>query len=369
MTSARDGIVANVRLLAGANLFVKPVWFAFLLLSTRFLGPEEFGKFMFALSYVGILTYVLEGGIDVFALREISARPESLWQVFPNTLLLKCVSGVAVGVVALLSTIFTGVSREAQILIAIAVLHGILNNLLVHGRFVFRALEIMRFEAYSIVVEKGAIVLICGIALFVYPTAAVFLAAFVIAYALATSATFLMLRRQTRFSLAWTPWPTLWKAVLKPALPFALMGIFMVVYFRAGTLMLQWLTGSEANIGYFNAGYRLVEAFALLPTIMVMPLYATFTRERSDKVIVGQRVHQSARGLLAVSLFVAVPFVFFSRDMTLLLYGPAYLPASQAIGVTVLTIVPVGMTWLFVHLAGAVGRQRILNYFIVGITL
>lgn len=367
--TGRQSVLQNFRWLAGANFAVKPVWFLFILMSTRVLGPEEFGRFMFALSFVAVVTYFFEGGVDMYTMRELSRGPGAFQTLLPQTLFLKGLLGVGVAVVGVAASLVLGFDTRTVVMIAMAGGHGLLNSVLVHARFVFRAFEKMKYEAVSILIEKVVIVAMCGVSFLVSRTAGVFMMAFVASYFLATSATLLMLwTRVGKLSLR-IDWCALWPSVFRPALPFALMGIFMVVYFRAGTLMIQWITGSDTSVGYYGAGYRIVEAFALIPTIVVMPLYATFVRGEEDPAMLRGVISRAVRGLLALALVPAVPFILFHQDMTSLIFGADYLPASWAIGLTVLTVVPVGLTWLFVNLAGAIGRQRTLNFWIVGVTL
>jgi O-antigen/teichoic acid export membrane protein len=147
------------------------------------------------------------------------------------------------------------------------------------------------------------------------------------------------------------------------------MSVFTVIYYRSGTLMLQWLTGNETLVGYYNAGNRLVEAFALLPAIIVLPLYATFARSAGDRKEIFRLVERSLRALLVISLLIAVPLTLFQSQVTVLLFGEQFAPAAPSLGVIVLTMVPVGLGWLFSYLAGAVNRQRQMNYYLVSISI
>jgi O-antigen/teichoic acid export membrane protein len=349
----------------GANLAVKPVWFLFLLLSTRLLGPEEFGRFMFAMSYVGIISFLCEGGVDVFTMRELSTDPGRFRRMFSQTLLLKVFAGVLVAVVTFVSAYVIGLSEGALLLVCIAIIYSVVNAMMTHARYVFRAFEVMRLEARSIFIEKMAVVLFCGAALLLSHDALLFMSAFALAYVISSAMTLVMVARNIGLPQWTVDARALWNGILKPALPFALMTFFQTVYYRAGTLMLQWQTGSDTIVGYYNAGYRLVEGFALFPTIIAMPLYASFARSREDKTLAVRLLPGAVRMLLALSTLIAVPFLALGADITRLVYGPAFEPAAPAIGLIVLTMIPLGMNWLLTSLAGAIDRQRMLNVFIV----
>ena len=364
----RQSIMQNMRWLAGANLVVKPLWFLFLLMSTRMLGPEEFGKFMYAMSFVAVLGYLFEGGVDMFTMRELAHDPSRFSALFGQTTLLKVISNGFLAVATGVSVLMLGLPADRCLLIMLATVHMLFQSTTIHFRFIFRALEVMKFEARSIMLEKVMIVTLCGGAILISRRAEAFMIAFVAAYVITSISALRTVWKQVGFP-HWSFDPSaLWNNVLRPAMPFAFMGIFLIVYYRSATLFLQWLTGSDRLVGFYNAGYRLVEAFALLPTIVVMPLYATFARSHQEKSTVIHILPQAARVLLAVSVVVSLPMLLFDQEFTLLLFGADFLQGSAAIGLVVLTMVPVGMTWLFGNLAGAVNRQGRLNWFIVAIT-
>jgi O-antigen/teichoic acid export membrane protein len=359
----------NLRWLTGGNLAVKPLWFLFLLFSTRALGPEEFGRFMVALSFVGIVWTLFEGGVDLYTMRALSVDAERFRHLFSLTTSLKVALGLLMAVVVMISVSLGAVPADMQLLLALATVHCILNAVMVHVRYVFRAFEIMKLEAISVIAEKLSVVVICALTFLVAARAEVFMGGYVIAYLLSAGLTLWMVVRtagslRPAFSLR-----PLWNDVLRPALPFAMMTIFTVIYYRSGTLMLQWLTGDETLVGYYNAGYRLVESFALLPSIIVMPLYATFARSAGDRKEIFRLVERSLRAVLVISLLIAVPLTLFRKEVTALFFGEKFAPAAPALGVIVLTMIPVGMGWLFSYLAGAVNRQRRMNYYIVIVTV
>lgn len=368
MNARGQGIIQNFRWLMGANVVVKPLWFLFVLLSTRLLGPEEFGRFMFAMAYTVIIAFALEGGIDVLTMRELATDGSRVRTMLGQTLILKLLSAVGLTAVAVGSAVALGLPAETVHLIALAVLPALFNALMTHARYVFRAFEVLRFEARSILVEKVAIVLLGAAALLVARSAVALMAAFALAYAIAAPLTLMMLFRHFGRPV-WQPRArAMLQTVIRPALPFALMTVLQVVYLRAGTMMLQWLTGSDTTVGYYNAGYRLVDAFALFPTGVIMPMYASFARGRNDKTKVMQLLPGAARLLLAISTMVALPMLVFHEELVRLIFGPAFVPASAAIGVVILTMVPLGLNWLMTNLAGAVDRQRRLNVFFAVMT-
>jgi O-antigen/teichoic acid export membrane protein len=365
----RQSISKNIRWLAGANILVKPIWFLFLLASARILGPLEFGNYMYALSFLAVIAVFFEGGLDILLVRDIALSPESYSKFFSHSYFLKVIFAIMVAVVANTVALAFDYSTETRILVLIASMYNMFNSLMLHFRSVFRAFEVMQFEALSIIFEKGFVIIICGLSLIVAPNASVFMLTFTFAYLLASVGTLTILRLKFSIPKLNIDIKYLWTNVLKPALPFALMNIFIVIYFRSGTLILDNLTHDKQLVGYYNAGFRLIESFMLFPTILVAPIYPAFSRLKDDKNAISPLLFNAARILLFVSIVIALPILLFRYEITLLLFGEGYASAADSVGIITLAMIPISITFIAGNLVAAVGRQMKANIFILVATI
>lgn len=364
----RRSIWQNMRALAGAHAAVKPLWFVFILLSTRLLGAAEFGRSMLALSFVSILAVFLEGGVDILIVREMSTRPDRYGLVFRHSLLFKSLSGLVVGALAWGLSYLPVLGAPSRALILPAIAYSLFNTLMLHARAAFRAFEVMHFEAISMAWEKGLVMMLCGVALLFRRDALTYLIAMAVAYGLAATWTLVRLRRFRDWSGGPADVDTLWRQVLRPALPFALMNLFTVIYFRSGTLLLKSFTGSDELVGYYNAGYRLVESYMLFPTIITAPLYPVLSRRLAAGSAVGDLVGRAAAAVLTVSLLITVPLYLWRGLWTNLLFGAGFAPAAGTVGLVALAMIPVGLTFVYGTVVAAAGRQGRANGFIVAAT-
>lgn len=319
---------------------------------------------MFAISYVGLFSVLLEGGIDIVTMREIAAGSTKAQVFFAHTSFTKFISSVIVGLIITASILIFDLPASAKLLILIALVYNLANTAMLHFRYFFRAMEMMQYEAVSMIIEKFFVLVFCGFTLCVASGVKLFMISYSVAYSLSAVLTLVMLTRRIGFPRWTIDWHYLRLRILKPALPFALMGILMVVYFRSGTIMIRALTGKEEWVGYYNAGYRLIEGFVLFPSIIVVPLYAAFSRHRDNPALVKPKVIHAARVILFVSGMVATPIFIFREQFTRLLFGGEYLLAADTVGTMVFAMVPIGMTWIFGSLVGAIGRQVRLNVLI-----
>jgi O-antigen/teichoic acid export membrane protein len=365
----RNSISSNIGWLAAANIFAKPVWFLFFIIVARMLGPEEYGKFMYALSFVSIVSVFFESGIDYQVVRVISQETEGFIKYISHSLCVKVISGILVAATTSILLVSLTQTPEIKYLIALAVLYLNFNYLTYHIRFIFRGFEVMKYEGISIIFEKVLIVAIGGIALAVGAKALGFMESYVIAYLILFGLTFRMLVMKVGRPRLSIDFHYLFNVVIKPALPYAFMGFFMMIYFRSATILIEMLTHSQQFVGFYNSGYRVVESFALFPSIIITPMYPVFSRRSDDKIYIRSLLKDAVRIILVMSTIIAVPCCLFATEVTSMLYGESYLGATRCFSIIVLTIVPMGFTWTYGTLVAAVGRQTKANYFIVIITV
>lgn len=362
----REAILTNVTWLAAGNIAIKPVWFVFLLLTARFLGAAEYGQFMLAISFVSVAYIFLEGGIDILTVRELSDDPGEFQKFFGHTSFFKFVSSAISGVAALIVAFVLKVNWILIDLILLASIYNVSNVLLSHSRMVFRAFEVLKYEAISAVLEKSAVIVFCAGVLFLHLGVVLYGIGFAIAYVVSSSITFGIVIAKVGVPKLNLQLSYLWHRIIKPALPFALMNIFIVIYFRSGTLMLGAITGRETLVGYYSAGYRLVESFTLFPTIIVAPIYAAITRQRKDIESVRRIMIEAFRALIFIGIIISCPVFIFRAKITLLLFGEGYRDAITTVGILALAMIPISIDYGAGTLVAAVGRQSKANWFIFG---
>lgn len=347
----------------------KPAWLVFFLLSARLLGPIEFGKFMYAISYVSIFSVFLEGGIDIFTVRNLASNSVEQSKFLIHTFTIKVFSNLIVCIMVVASLLVIKDASTSWGIILLTLLYSAFSSLTNHIRYIFRGYEIMRYEGVSILLEKVLVILFCGFILLLSRVAFSFMVGYSFAYAILFLITLWILRRQIILPQWEIDWHYLWDQVLREALPYGFAALFMIIYFRSATIFIMALTHSDKLVGFYNAGYKLVEAFVLFPSIIIAPIYPAFARGQHNKNSINQLLLHSTRAVLLISAFIAIPIFVFKDEFTNLLFGDEFMPAASCIGLVVLSMIPIGFTWVYGSLVGAIGRQGRANYFILCATL
>lgn len=365
----RQSIARNIGWLAFGNVVVKPFWFVFLLLTARLLGSAGYGQFMFAISLVTVAAAVLEGGIDVLTVREISSSPQKYDTYLGHTVVFKLLSGI-VGSAAIIAVAFLfRMSWETITLVFFASFFSMSNAMLTHFRSFFRSFEVLKYEATSVILEKASVIVLCGFALLMHKGVVAYMIGYAAAYCITCVVTFAVLFTRIGAFRLHLNLSYFWAEILRPALPFAIMNLFIIIYFRSGTIMLNALLGREDLVGYYNVGYKLVESFMLFPTIIVAPIYPVISRKKDDVMGVRSVLLDAVRVLLFMSVSVSSVIFIFRENFTLLFFGAGYKSATTSVGILALTMIPISLNFAAGSLVAALGRQKRSNLFIFAVTM
>jgi O-antigen/teichoic acid export membrane protein len=98
-------------------------------------------------------------------------------------------------------------------------------------------------------------------------------------------------------------------SVLKHSRPFALSGIFYVVYFQSDVILLNFMSGSE-SAGHYNVAFTIMAAVYLLPNTIyrkfLLPYLYRWVHHAPDRIIDVYRSGSLIMGVLGVSVMVCL---------------------------------------------------------------
>jgi O-antigen/teichoic acid export membrane protein len=147
---------------------------------------------------------------------------------------------------------------------------------------------------------------------------------------------------------------------LGQALPFALMNIFILIYFRIDMVMLS-LMKNETVVGLYSASYRIMEMLLVIPAVIMIPIYPAMSRLTKNESAKFHELSQiSVQGLLLICLPVTLIIFFLAPQFMLFFYGDSdYLTATAALKILVFTLPFNGLTSVFATMLAANNRQII----------
>lgn len=238
-------------------------------LMPRYFTESELGGYFVAIALTNLIASLTEMGLQNPLIREMTLHLQQTRHYLGNALIVR----ILLSIVAYGIMIVSGIFLYPPIIVKMIVFLGlaeIANSLAQLYRCVFRAYEEMKYEALTVIAERGVFLFIGGGAILqgygLVPVCQVMLAASCINLVLSVGFTRF---RFTQFRFE--PSQEIVKVLMQQALPFAVGNLFNLLYFRVDAIMLSKLSseGVEANTWY-GLAYTIVNAFTILPGAFMM---------------------------------------------------------------------------------------------------
>lgn len=353
----QDLIKDSLRLFT-ANALIKPLWFVFIIVSARILGPEDFGLFALATVMVSILFIVFESGVDVSTMKTLAMKPEEHHRLVDNGFFAKLLVIASCGLLAYLGSF--GLKPEVGSLVRLAIPISAMQAILMFMRHIYRGRVWFDLEGRSIVVERGFIILFASISLWISGDVIWYMVAYVIAYGIVLTFDWLMLTHRSQHHVSIPPFRVAF-AHIRTSVSIGVYNALSVLFTRIGTIVLYGAGMGKADIGRFNSGIRLFDSFALLPTIISEPLYPRICTTIHNRDALTDIVRFPAVFLFAVTVFASSILLANHRFIIDLILGADYAISSLEIALTFSTIVLFSMNTITTKLIIASGRENVLS--------
>ncbi len=319
-------LMAERVLRIGISLFVG-VWMA------RYLGPERFGIFNYAIAFVALFAPLATLGVEGIAVRDIVRRNESVEETLGSSFILRLVGGaVALAAVLMASRVTHADEPLTRYLIAIL---GV--------GLIFRAFETIDFwfqaqveSKYSVYAKSTALLAAAGAKVgLILMHASVAAFAFVLTGEAAAGALSLVgVYFLRRYSLrTWRVTFARVKALLTESWPLILSGIGVSMNLSIDKIMLGRMSGAT-EVGVYSAAVRLSETWYFIPLAVASSVFPALVRSKDrDRKIYNDRLQRLYDLMIWLALAVAIPVSLAARPLVGVLYGAQYQGAS-----TILTV-------------------------------
>jgi O-antigen/teichoic acid export membrane protein len=148
----------------------------------------------------------------------------------------------------------------------------------------------------------------------------------------------------------------------KSSLPFALLTFLMLIYFKIDAVMIErMLPDGDLQTGYYAQAYKLLDAlvmFALLFSTLLLPMFSNMISQNESVISL---VKLSFKLMLIPSVIGVVMLCSVGDELLPLMFetGSAY--SSEIFPYLILTLIPLGASYVFGTLITAEGDMRFLN--------
>jgi O-antigen/teichoic acid export membrane protein len=358
MSSKVINIARNTSYYTLALVVQKIISFTYFVIIARALGPDDLGKYYFAISFTTIFSILIDLGFSNVLTREVAKRQEVAQKYFSNILGLKIPLSILTFVIVAALSWILGYPALTRALILISSISMILDSFTLSFFAIMRGHHNLRYESISSIIFQ-LIVLLSGLLSLWLGWGLIWLVAVL---SLASAYNFFyslyVVKTKTQISLK----PKLEKDFIKAlgimTLPFALFAIFQRIYTYVDSILLSSMSGDYA-VGIYQVAFKIINALQFLPMAFAASLYPAFSSywhgNREQLAITFER---AMNYLLIISLPISIG-IFTIADKIVLLFKDGYGDAVLPLQVTIASLVFVFLNFSVGALLNACDRQVI----------
>lgn len=325
-----------------AQSLTRIIGFFYTIFLARNLGVGDFGLFSVGLAYFSIISSLADFGFNRFLIREVAKEQSRKWEIIWNILMLRLtlISVFFAIFSIILYLLDTDKMRVSIILLSsLAVLP---QTIAVTFDGLFIALKKLQFSAISVFISSistvviGLLLLTKGFGLFGA------INALILGQIIYVLILLYFVYRKHGLSLGIVTTSIIKKALLG-SLPYGLLAVLGLLYFRIDTVMLSYMRGNFET-GIYAAGYKFLEALIFIPNALTFALFPAFAKlhEENPKKI-KSLLSKSIKLTFFLGLFVTISY-FLILPFIIEIFLPKFI---QSIGV--IKILSLSIPFIFVY--------------------
>ena len=327
----------NFSWLVASQIIASVCGFIWTVLIARTLGVSDYGIYGFAISLTGILTIVNDFGISTHIVRHISTDYDTAPKYLGNAIPLKSLFAFITFFLSLIVLIVMGVDEltiKVTLLFTIETIFMSMGGL-IHGSF--QAFEKNKYQGITNTVLNLLLLLFIIISVFTNIGIYGIAVSYVLANLIALGLNYYFLTKhitKPKFELDLE----FCKKIIILSLPFAVTGILTTIYYSIDMIMLTNMIGNYAT-GIYSATYKLISVLTLfyaLYTAVIFPIMSKFFENDGRLLIISYE--KSIKYLMLVMIPLCIATMFYSLDVTQLIYGHEYDAAAPVLSILIWTV-------------------------------
>lgn len=305
------------QLFFSAMAFLVGTWVA------RYLGPEQFGAFSYAVSFCALFSFLAGFGVDSILTRELVRRPERTDDLLGAAFYIKLFGGLlAVLVINLVSSEVHHDSLTRLLVFVYSISYALQSFAVISSYFQARVIS-----KKTIQVQIGVSLISVAVkAVLIYFHASVvwFVGTYIVdAVTLAIGLIWIYVRARTHQSRIRLHWPLVIE-LARNSLPLMCTIIAVAVYSKVDQVIIRQLLG-QAAVGIYAVAVRMTEVWYLVPSIIGASLFPAIINARKVSIeLFNQRMHRLYFFIFWLGVAIVLGGLLLGRPIIYLLFGTQY---------------------------------------------
>jgi len=296
--------------------FFVTIWVA------RYLGPEQYGVFSYAQSFVALFAVIATFGLDSIVVRELVKFEKQRNIILGTAFFLKLFGSFFVILLLAIAVGFTSNKADVNILIFLIASATILQSFNIID-FYFQSKILSKFVVFTntttllfssifkvyLILNNSPLIMFAWVVLFDSVIVAAGLLYFY--------------TRQGLSPRAWCFDFSMAQKLLSDSWPLIIAGMSFVIFSNIDNVMINEMLGSY-EVGLYSAAYKLVTLWYFLPGLVLNSLLPAMINVKDNRDLFYQRLQMIGSLLIWVALFLALFYSFFGEYLIESAFGAEY---------------------------------------------
>lgn len=303
-------------------------------LVVRYLGPEKFGIYSYAIALVAIFAAIAKVGLDNVVVRELVNKPKKYTNFIGTAFYLKVIGAFfSIAIIFFVASVAPG-SETSKLMMYI-----------ISASILFQAFEVVEFYFQSQVLAK--IICICKVCQLILSVLVklylIFSSAELIWFAVAmlvdaiflAASYFIAYWLQGRLNFFYSFDLSVAKKLFSDSWPLIFSSVASMIYMRIDLIMIKDIM-DESSVGIYSAATKISESFYFIPVLISGALFpAIINAKRVNQSLYYLRLQRLHASMIWCAILIAIPVSTFSDEITILLFGEIYREAGRVLVVHV----------------------------------
>ncbi|NBI07067.1 flippase [Senegalia massiliensis] len=329
-------IIGNSSWLIGDKVFTMMLGVFVTAMVARYFGPEKYGVYNYALSFVTLFTAFSTLGLETLAVKSIVDKDYDEGTVLFTSFLMRVVGGV---LLTFLSAVIIRIIEPNDKTLHILVL-------VMSTTMVFKAFEVIEFwiQAYqkakiSSIIRMTSYILIAALKILI-----VILGGDLIHYSLVYTlntiivgvALIIAYVKNKSSELNWNFDFAFAKYILSQSWYLILSGLMVTLYMQIDKIMLGTLMNTKTEVGVYSAATQIAQLWYFVPMAIITSFKPVIMKNKGLSNITYEKSVQMLYSIIVlISLAFGIIIFLFSDMIVGILYGQEFIEASKILSISV----------------------------------
>lgn len=355
-------IIWNCGSILAGNFLNKIISIVVLVILTSYLGPSEFGRYSFVISYISFFGIFTDLGINMLVSREISGGRINGAEGFGAAIMLRAFLSIATLAVSVLFLVLLGYPASTIALAGAASISLFLSFRGLYFRTVFDIPFIvsLKMSYPSAVNFLSELFTLAVIAVMVYFRATLF--ELVLAISLASFPGFLAAAffawRHIRPSFR--AGAGVWKKIMKESLPLGLASLLEGLFIIIPVFLLSRLSTDEA-LGLYSLPFRLTASLWIIPVALMLTMFPKMSSDADiNASAIGKGFYSGFKTMLIAGFCIGLVTAEYSGEIIgSLARGDGFFGSSSSLKIMIWGGALYFLNTVFFYTFTAGGKQRL----------